>query len=105
MLDVLHYFFEDDLVVSSAEQQETRSDARSAIYKNMYQKTYKYAIAKSGKSYNSDGSKLPDEGYFADEDIEPFDPLKAETKSFVPTSDFDPDSELPFGQTLDAPLS
>ena len=42
MLDVLHYFLEDDMNYSTAEQAEARDNSRSAIYEAMYSSSYKY---------------------------------------------------------------
>jgi hypothetical protein len=114
MLDVIHYFFEDDLAVASAEQQEARSNTRSSVYRTLYGTTYKYAIKKSGSeggsyTYAADGSEIPTDGFYGtDEDITPFDPnenVKKATKPFVPATDMDADSPLPFGRVLDAPLN
>lgn len=105
MIDVLHYYFEDDLSAASPEQAEARSQARSVVYRTLYGTTYKYALPKSstGSGTYSDGSKLPDDGFFGD--IEPFDPTNNVTKPYVPPTEFDVESPLPFGRVLDAPLN
>lgn len=109
MLDVVHYFFEDDLLSESAEYSEAKSKMRSRLYQDMYETTYKYPVGDSGKSYNystaSGDSDLPSEG-FAEEGLDPFDPDrpdKGPTKPFVPATEFDPDTPNPFGQLLDPP--
>jgi hypothetical protein len=103
MLDVIHYFFEDDLVAASGEQAEAKSETRSVVYRTLYGTRYKYALSKSGGNTYSDGSNLPDDGYFGD--LDPFDPSENNVrKQFVPASEFDADSPLPFGRVLDAPL-
>ena len=104
MLDVIHYFFEEDMSPSSAEEAEARSQMRTVIYRNMYHKAYKFTFKSSGKSYNYSDNKMPNDGFYG-EDLAPFDPDNQTTKPFVPATEFDPDSPLPFGLDLDAPLS
>jgi hypothetical protein len=110
MVDVLHYYFEEDLSVSTAEQQQARSESRSVVYRTLYGKPYKYATPKSGGTasggYSADGSILPDDGFYGD--LTPFDPSEDVTKPvkpFVPATEMDADSPLPFGRVLDAPLN
>ena len=102
MIDVLHYYFEDDIAASSAEQMEARSESRSVIYRTLYGTQYKYAMGTSDKKYNSDGSNLPDDGFYSD--LEPFDPSENVVKPYVSPTELNEDSYLPFGKTLDAPL-
>lgn len=108
MLDVIHFILEDDLASATGEQAEARSNTREMIYREFYNKEYQYKA--KGTSRNSSGSRS---GSYADgtpiddfSDIEPFDPLEhsAPPKPFVPATDFNPDSALPFGSNLDAPL-
>ena len=112
MLDVIHYFFEDDLVVSTSEQQQVRSDTRSSVYRTLYGTTYGYAIKSSSNSssnmFAADGTSIPTDGFYGDDDITPFDPTSntpKPVKPFVPATDVDADSPLPFGKALDAPLN
>ena len=110
MVDVLHFLFEDDINVYSAEQQESKNQARAVVYDSLYGKTYKYGIGKSsggrsgGQTY-ADGSTIPSEGFFGETEITEFDPTVPQVrKPYVPPTDFNPDSPLPFGKDLDAPL-
>lgn len=96
MLDVLHYYMETDFNVASAEQAEARDKARSIIYTSLYNKEYKLTV-KSNNYSQTNASGF--ENSFADND-----PLKGPTKSYVPPTDFNPDSEKPFGDVLDSPL-
>jgi hypothetical protein len=108
MVDVLHYYFEEDLSVSTAEQQQARSESRSVVYRTLYGKPYKYATPNSGGTsmYSADGSKLPDDGFYSDLSIfDPSEDVKKPVKPFVPATDMDADSPLPFGKVLDAPLN
>jgi hypothetical protein len=97
MLDVLHYYMEEDYNVPSQEQIDARANVRKAIYKLMYSKEYKFPTSKSSAQVTASGLSVDD---FA----EPVDPLKGPTKSYVPPTDFNPDLQNPFGDVLDAPL-
>jgi hypothetical protein len=96
MLDVLHYYMETDFNVSNSEQAEARDKARSIIYKSLYNKEYRF------KPDNVNYSQTAADGF--EEKFTVFDPEKGPTKSYVPPTDFNPDSENPFGDILDAPL-
>ena len=102
MTDVVHYIMEKDFNVSTAEQQEAKSDMRSIIYRDLYATSYKYAVKKNKNSYTAADGEFFEEG-----NIEPFDPLKAgqEVKSYVPPTDFNPDFVKPFGSKIDEPLN
>lgn len=106
MLDVIHYMFEEDMNVSSAEQAEAKSKTRENLYSSLYNTTYKYAYKSDNSKSNSfvDPDTIPVEDGPDLADIKPFDPKKEPTKSFVPATDFDPDAVNPFGGTLDAPM-
>lgn len=84
MLDVLHYFFEEDSRYGSAEEAEAVSEMRTTLYAVMYGTKYDYRINidKTGKSSGMGGS----------------------TKPYIPPTDFDADSASPFGSVLDSPL-
>lgn len=97
MLDVLHYYMESDFNVTSSEQAEAREKARSIIYKSLYNKNYRFSSSNS-KDFSTT---------FADGSVDSFsssDPTQGETKSYFPPTDFNPDSEKPFGDVLDSPL-
>jgi hypothetical protein len=96
MLDVLHYYMEDDFRVSSAEQAEARDKARGVIYTSLYKKTYKF------KNSEETYSQVTASGY--DESVSDEDPLKGPTKSYIPPTDFNENSKNPFGDILDSPL-
>lgn len=97
MIDILHYYFEEDLNNVSHEQIEAKSQSRSVIYKTLYGTQYKYGTSGSSTNYQADGS--------SDGGLREFDPLNDVTKPYVPPTDFDEGSPLPFGQVLDAPLN
>lgn len=109
MLDVIHFLFEDDMAAASGEQSEARSQVRTILYREFYEKEYRYKSDSSSRSdYRSSGPAYAD-GSPIDtfDDLEAFDPLEKSkpTKPFIPTTNFDPDSMLPFGKDLDAPLA
>jgi hypothetical protein len=98
MVDVLHYYFEDDLNLVSQEQVAAKSESRSVIYRTLYGTTYKYRVDTSaGSTATASGSQSFD-------DLVPFDPSNNVTKPYVPPTDFDAEMSKPFGTVLDAPL-
>lgn len=109
MLDVLHYMFEEDYSPETAEAFEAKNNVRKTIYKNYYNREYRYAVDSSStgskSNFQADGEQLS----FSDDldSIEPLDPIKMSqsVKPYTPPTDFNPDSPLPFGRTLDAPLN
>lgn len=107
MLDIIHYYMDEDMAVTSDEQAQSKSGLREAVYRELYGTEYKYKYAK--KQDKRAGPQNPEDYPIADdnfEDLQPFDPKKKQpTKGFVPATKFDPDSEDPFGGILDAPLS
>jgi hypothetical protein len=101
MLDVLHYYMEEDYNFSNSDQVEAKSRIRKTIYKTMYNKEYKFG-AETEKDYS-----LPQDFTIQEEGSTPSqeeDPLKGPTKSYVPPTNFNPDSVKPFGNLLDAPF-
>jgi hypothetical protein len=98
MVDVLHYFFEEDSHYLSEIQSDTRSNLRTSLYKTMYNTTYKYAVSRQpDRSRNFDSDDF-------DTDLDPFGDDIKETKPYVPPTNFNPDSTNPFNGLLDAPL-
>lgn len=92
MLDVIHYFYEEDFNYSTVEQAQMTDARRIHVFESLYKTKYHYAAPKSaGKTSGVD-------------DLEPFDPMNQEVKPFVPATDFDPESSNPFGSLLDAPI-
>lgn len=119
MLDVLHYYFEEDLVYSTQMESESRIFARENIYKNLYNIEYKYGSSKSDsrsdrrdnnvvKLENASGSVDLDYDTEPTEDlsdIKPFNPKRKTVKPYVPPTNFDGEAEIPFGNILDAPIN
>lgn len=96
MLDVLHYYMEEDFMVNSAEQAEARDKARAVLYKLIYDKEFKLG---QNKNYSK-----PTASGFEEDVLVPVDPTKEPTKSYIPPTDFNPDLVKPFGDKLDAPF-
>ena len=86
MVDVIHYFFDEDMRYASYESALMHSKLREQIYGSLYEKHYKYAMKDS--SSGSGSSSMDDE-----------------IKPYVPPTEFDPESSNPFGKVLDAPIS
>jgi hypothetical protein len=109
MLDVLHYMFEEDSKHASAEEAENVSKIRTSLYRHLYDREYKFEYSTPGTRYNyntasgAPDSKLPNDGYVSDDADAPLQPDKGPTKAFVPATEFNPDSPMPFGRTLDPP--
>lgn len=100
MLDVLHYFFEDDLDYASAEQAEARDTTRDTLYQELYNSSYKY----SRKGRNTYEPAMIKDADMTQEKIpEPFNPAER-PKAYVAPTAFDADAVKPFGAVLDAPF-
>lgn len=104
MVDVLHYFFEEDMSFTSQEQAEAQSKTRENLYSTMYGMTYKYAYKSKQQNQPVNFDDIPTEDSSDMADIKPFDPKKEPTKAYIPPTDFDPTSSNPFGNGLDAPM-
>jgi hypothetical protein len=104
MLDVIHYFFEEDIRNLAKEQIDHNNYVRDSIYKNLYEGKYKRVFAKtrSSNSYDFDEELSAED---MPEKIKPFNPRSEKTKSYMaPTPVFN-NSDKPFGNTLEEPLN
>lgn len=103
MLDVLHYFFEEDALSSTtAEHAEAKDAVRSQVYATLYETTYNYGSNKT-KQADFDGIDAPLDDYDIPQPVDPFERSNS-VKPFTPATNFDPNSYKPFGNVLDAPL-
>jgi hypothetical protein len=84
MLDVIHFFFEEDARYTSPEEAQGVSDMRTRLYGSMYNVTYRYKMNSTGGSGNG----------YADGEVKPY----------IPPTEMDADSGLPFGSALEAPI-
>lgn len=111
MLDVAHYFMEDDFSATSSEQSEARSRMRTILYESFYKIDYKYKVSSSGRSHNFDlGPPLDDLTAQDNDDIRPFDPSNggggsSSPQPYTPPTPVDANSPLPFGKLLDPPMN
>lgn len=96
MLDVIHFLMEEDLASYSMEHMQAKDSTRTTLYKNLYNTEYKYKMQKTSKNAGGDNWDIPQE-FMVDED-------SSVVKPYVPPTDFNPDSFLPFGSDIDAPL-
>ena len=101
MLDVIHYFYEDDLNYASVEQAQMTDARRITVFKQLYGTEYKYA-SEDNKNKTAGSSANFD---FDFDNLAPFDPTKAETKPYIPPTEVDSNSFNPFGDVLDAPIN
>jgi hypothetical protein len=112
MLDVIHYFFDQDMNYSTAEQAEAHSNMRSSVFREFYHTEYVYGINNSKNSEFGQSSYVSaDFDLSSEEQVVPLDPFKKsqesvakEVKPYVPATNFNNDSEKPFGSILDSPL-
>jgi hypothetical protein len=90
MLDVIHYIFEEDIMVSSEEEEQFKSATREALYDVFYGKPYKYKVKKSSANtvFGADGEIY--------DDLTPFDPTDNSQGTQISTS---------FGVGIDGPLN
>jgi len=103
MLDVIHFFLEEDNHHASKEEADARSSAREIIYQDFYGHPYKYSTSGTTSSGSAQGDYSIDEP--ENKTVVPFDPLKGPTKSFVPATPVNASMTKPFGEALDEPLS
>lgn len=107
MLDVIHYLFEDDLRVSTAEESDALTQMREVIYGQWYGYPYIFAGARSSSSKSN--NKYNTASSFNDDfDLQPYDPnIKQPTKPYIPPTEFDADSGMPLSGNglLEAPLN
>ena len=102
MLDVIHFILEEDLLASTEEEVHYKSSSRKLIYEQFYEEEYKY----ERKVAQSKGSTTASGEIINDEDLVPFDPtVKNVRKPYVKPTDFDPNSNKPFGNVLDGPIA
>jgi phosphorylcholine metabolism protein LicD len=86
MVDVIHYFFDEDMRYGSYESALMHSKLRERIYGGLYEKQYKYKIKDSSDAetdYSDDAGAI---------------------KPYIPPTEFNPNSPNPFGAVLDAPI-
>ena len=88
MLDVIHYFFEEDSRYKSQEEAESVSAVRTQVYEVLYGRTYMYKMGKSANTTGVGSDALSDTAI----------------KPYIAPTEFDPESHNPFGSVLEAPV-
>ena len=98
MLDVMHVILEDDITsAQSGEHIDAKDKVRTLFYREFYNKQFILANKSNNRTYVDLEPPL-------DEEIQPFNLRKQETKPYFPPTDFDESSSKPFGKVLDEPL-
>jgi hypothetical protein len=106
MIDVLHFFFEEDFRFVSQEDSISRDELRMRMYKEMYDVDYAYSLNRDlgdNESMQLDSPPVSDESLEMDV-INPFNPREREVKPFVQSTTLNDDQFNPFGSLLDDPL-
>lgn len=106
MLDVVHFFFEEDVNNASSEQAESQSEMRIRLYRDLYKSTYKYPYKAKGTANgrNYIDPAVIDEPLVQEEMPKPFDPRADKPKPFIPATKLNLDGSDPFRGVLDAPI-
>lgn len=113
MLDVLHFYFEDEHTYTSEEHMYSKLKLRESIYEGMYGVNFKYkAPPRKGDTgvtrYGGTPTSQDLENLEIEDDLsglKPFNPRENQpTKPQIKATAFDPDADRPFGSILDAPL-
>ena len=96
MLDVVHYLFEEDAIVTSEAEFETKNSARDVIYETVYGR--KFAYSTKSKDFSSSAQAGNSEPF---DEFDNYIPNTSNNvKPYVPPTNFDPDSDNPFGSVL-----
>ena len=85
MLDVIHYYFDEDMRYGSLEGAELHSNVRQQLFGVMYGKSYSYGVGRN-RTVGSDGEE------------------ELAVKPYIPPTEFKADSHDPFGGVLDSPI-
>jgi len=98
MLDLLHYYMEDDYLADSREQATQKTRVRKVMYREFYDRDYTYGVTDEpqGRQY-LDPEDLED-------NLNDVTPVNPTAKPYTPPTDFNPESPDPFGGVLDTPL-
>jgi hypothetical protein len=105
MLDVIHYYFEDDHRYASFDEASFKDQFRSSIFKNLYDSEYSFGQSNDDTpDYRDNELELDAPLENEKEVIEPFNPRAKSVKRFIEPTNFDEDSSKPFGSVLDGPI-
>lgn len=84
MLDVIHYYLDEDMRYATPESAQMHSAMRHTLYGSLYNYPYNYGVGKNGSSGEGDETAV---------------------KGYIPPTDFDAESDDPFGGVLDTPIN
>lgn len=106
MLDVVHYFFEEDHRYSTFEEASFKDQFRSSIFKNLYDSNYAFGSTDGSETTDYRSGQIDSElsAEATPEIIEPFNPRAKNVKGYVPPTNLNENSSKPFGSILDEPL-
>jgi len=111
MLDVIHFFFEEDLLQSNtAEAVDAKDKARSMIYEQLYGRPFGHSSRRSSSVPDSVMTAGEASSTSIDDDsvppvpLDPFEKSKVVKPYFAPTK-ISEGSLKPFGHGIDEPLS
>ena len=105
MLDVIHYYFEQDHRYASFEEASFKDQFRSSIFKNLYESDYVFGMSNDDTpDYTISDSGLDAPLEMNQEVIEPFNPRAKSVKGFIQPTNLNENSTKPFGSVLDEPL-
>jgi len=105
MLDVIHYYFEQDHRYASFEEASFKDQFRSSIFKNLYESDYQFGMSNDDTpDYTNNDSDLGEPLEMNQEVIEPFNPRAKSVKGFIEPTNLNENSSKPFGSVLDEPL-
>jgi len=107
MLDVIHYFYDDDNRYVNYEEAKIVSSYRDSVYRLMYKTDYKFKLEDSDQDIRDFDAMDLDDPLSNEQEapIVPFNPRASNVKPYTPPTEFAEDSSKPFGTVLDAPLS
>jgi hypothetical protein len=108
MLDVVHYFLEEDFRYSTESESTYKDLFRENLFKEFYGITYHFAQKQDDYGVDQIDESIQQEELSVEpteERITPFNPRATKVKEyFEPTQISDGDADSPFGNILDPPI-
>jgi hypothetical protein len=105
MMDVIHFFFEDEMSGISPEGVQAREALRKSIYEDFYGVPYAHDPSSQSNGTRNFDEPLDSEPEEAESPVNPFNPRKQAVVPYTPATSFNPDAVTPFGDLLDAPIN
>lgn len=118
MLDVFHYFLEEDYRYTSEYEPVYKDAFRENLLKSFYGIDYKYKNQDYNREQREDINRISDnlENYKMEwntpesendpelESLTPFNPRKSDAQPYIAPTEMANDDQKPFGNILDSPL-